>query len=127
MRFPRPRIIIGYVLLFFTLAFAYWVFGQASPSPFTGSEISKLRLLSSYKTALLAQQNFNAAQQAAQHALAEWNAATEQAVKEEKLAKGTTFQVDVNTDSVTVVPPRPEQAKKEAPAPTLPAPPTEKK
>src|SRR5208282_3199318 len=66
----------------------------APPAPPKISELSRLRLLSSYKTALIAQQNFNATQQAAQKALADWTAASAQVIEDEKLAKGTSFQVD---------------------------------
>jgi hypothetical protein len=113
MRLPRLLSIIG-LLLVITLSF-----GQTPPpptsTPFTGSEITKLKLLSAYKSALLAQQN---AQAALQKVIGDWNAAQEAAAQAEKLPKGTTFQIDPNSDTVKVVPPpAPASAKKEEKAP----------
>ena len=137
MRFPRPLSLLTLLpLLSLTLLVSLGVVAQApapanvpnGPAPFTGSELTKLRLLSTYKTALLAQQNFNAVQQTTQKAINEWNAAIEQAVKDEKLPKGTTFQVDVSKDEVLMVTPHSTPipanppVKKEAPLTPAPAP-----
>lgn len=77
-------------------------------------EASKTRLLSKYKSAVIAQTNYALAQQRMQQAIKEYQDARDKEVKENNLPKGTDFKVDIDADEVTVIepPPAPKPEKK---------------
>ncbi len=117
MRLPRFRSLLPLLLTLLTLLTGGFIFSQSSPQKTVTNELTKLKLLNSYKTALIAQQNFNAAQAAAQRALAEWNAVSEQAIKDERLAKGTTFQPNIDKEEVVIIPPKTPPVPQTPPSP----------
>ena len=89
MRLPRPIRVYHYVVaaIIYLSVMTAAILSQSPPTkPFTGSELTKLRILNCYKSAYLAQQAFLSAKNDADRKLQEWNIVTEQAIKDEKLA-----------------------------------------
>ena len=76
------------------------------------SDEAKVRLLSSYKSALIAQTNAALAQQKLQLAIQSFQALAEKEAAAGKFPKGTTFQVNVDTDEVTAIEPQKKDEKK---------------
>lgn len=97
--------IVGLIIIVGVLAAA------TEPSPVL-PEVSKLRLLVAYEKAMVKQKEAQEAQVALQNAIAAFNQTAEKEVAENKLAKGTTFRVNIDTGEVQVVPPPPEETKK---------------
>lgn len=113
------RRIILHLAVLLALAIILLAQGAAPPAP---TELQRLRLLSSYSHALMAQQ-------AAQSATAEFNSARDAYTKladdiatEMKLPKGSQFTIDIPKQSVAIqVPPPPVADKPSAPTPPVPA------
>jgi len=84
-------------------------------------EVAKLRLVTAYQKALLAQVPFQQAQEAFNKAVAAYNEVSAATAKENNLPEGTTFQIDVNTQAVKIVPPPPKPAEPAKPTETKPA------
>jgi len=91
------------VVLLVTLAFAQ------KPLP----EVSNLRLVNSYQSAIILQAQFMQAQAALNQALVEYHAVEAAEAKANGLPEGTTFTVDLVTKKATAVLPKKEpEAKK---------------
>ena len=93
---------------------------EKSNAPDSLPDLSALRILVAYQKALLLQAPFQQAQDAFNKGVANYNAVQEEERKANKLPEGTTFQVDVNTQTVKIVlpaPKPPEQKPGEASAP----------
>lgn len=119
------------LLFFLVIALSAWS-QQAPPtvvpSPPAGtttvtsvSEVTKLRLLSAYKSALLAQNAAAEAQQVLQRAVDVYNAATKKAAVDEKLPEGTKFNVDLAKEEVSAQLPAPPASNVPPPSPPVPA------
>lgn len=72
-------------------------------------EVSKLRLLAAYQKAVIAQKASQDAQAQLQAAINAFNVLAEKEIAENKLQKGSSFQVNVDSGEVTVIPPPPEK------------------
>ena len=83
---------------------------QEAPKPVVLPEDSKNHLLAAYEKFLLAQQSVN-------FAANEYREAAAEEIKKNHLPEGTTFNNDVNSNSVTVIlPPAKESPKLDKPA-----------
>lgn len=92
-----------------------WARSQDKPStPSTAPTVSadtRLQLLNAYKSAIIAQENVGHAQQRFQQMVATFNQLQSDRAKADKFPEGTTFTVNLDTDEVTPVLPKPPESK----------------
>lgn len=77
-------------------------------------EVSKLRVLSAFKSGMLAQAEAQRAQNAFQAKAKAYSDLVEREIEANHLPKGTTLQVDADAESVMVILPKQSEEKKPA-------------
>lgn len=92
-----------------TLLLSCLVLGQEKPKPAKLTELSNAKLLAAYEKVLLAQRQ---AQDLVQRAVADYQKESEAAVRENHLATGTTFNVNIDSGQVTPLEPAKKPEKK---------------
>lgn len=102
---------------FFVLAIVIglltWARSQDKPNAPTVSPDTRLQLLNAYKSAIIAQENVGHAQQRFQQMVATFNQLQADRAKADKFPEGTTFTVNLDTDEVTPVLPKPDGGAKD--------------